>query len=93
MVYTRLDIAFAIERLAQFMTKLAEYHEYALKQLMRYLRQTYKAKLRYGPGEDFDKNFVVYTDADWASDKSDRKSILGGVVMFYGGPISYANKK
>ena len=93
MVYTRPDIAFAVGRLAQFMTKPAEHHGYALKQLMRYLRQTYKAKLRYGPGGDFDKNFVVYTDADWASDKSDRKSISGGVVMFYGGPISYASKK
>ena len=93
MVYTRPDIAFAVGRLAQFMTKPAEHHGHALKQLMRYLRQTYKAKLRYGPGGDFDKNFVVYTDADWASDKSDRKSISGGVVMFYGGPISYASKK
>ena len=60
---------------------------------MRYLRQTYQGKLRYGPGGDFEDNFVIFTDADWASDKADRKSISGGIAMFYGGPQAWASRK
>ncbi|KAI1003485.1 hypothetical protein K3495_g4723 [Podosphaera aphanis] len=37
--------------------------------------------------------FAVYTDADWATDKSARKSISGGVCLYYGGPISWSSKK
>jgi hypothetical protein len=36
---------------------------------------------------------VNYSESDWASDKSDRKSISGSVAMFYGGPISWSSRK
>jgi len=29
--------------------------------------------------------FAIYTDADWGTNKFNRKSISGGVGMFYGG--------
>lgn len=93
MVFTRPDIAFVLGRLAQYMRDPAEIHGIALKNLMRYLRSTVKQKLRFGPGGDHQNEFGVYTDADWASDKSDRKSMSGGVGMFYGGPFSWAAKK
>jgi hypothetical protein len=75
------------------MSNPAKHHGHALKNLMRYLRSTLKQKLRFGPGGEHENQLVVYTDADWASDKTDRKSISGGVAMFYGGPISWASKK
>ena len=93
MVMTRPDISFVLGRLAQYMSKPAKHHGHALKNLMRYLRSTIKQRLRFGPGGAHEDQLVVYTDADWASDKSDRKSISGGVAMFYGGPISWASKK
>jgi hypothetical protein len=103
MVYTRPDIAFALGRLSQYMAKPAKHHGIALKNLMRYLRSTIKQKLRFGPGgaqTDIAKQYglpidivKVYTDADWASNRHDRKSISGGVATFYGGPISWASKK
>ncbi|EDN93221.1 hypothetical protein SS1G_12167 [Sclerotinia sclerotiorum 1980 UF-70] len=103
MVYTRPDIAFAVGRLSQFMAKPAKHHSIALKNLMRYLRSTVKQKLWFGPKgvqsdickeyNMLDDTIKVYTDADWANDKQDRKSVSGGVVMFYGGPISWASKK
>ena len=93
MIFTRPDIAFVLGRLAQYMTNPAEIHGTALKNLMRYLRSTVKQKLRFGPGGDHQNEFGIYTDADWASDKTDRKSMSGGVGMFYGGPFSWAAKK
>ncbi|KAI0992615.1 hypothetical protein K3495_g15570, partial [Podosphaera aphanis] len=93
MIFTRPDIAFVLCRLSQFMKDPAVHHGIALKSLMRYLRSTVKQRLRFGPGGAHPETFAVYTDADWAADKSDRKSISGGVCLYYGGPISWASKK
>lgn len=92
MVLTRPDIAFVLGKLAQYMSDPAEHHGHALKNLFRYLNSTITQKLRYGPG-GVHKNFTVYSDADWAGDKVDRKSVSGSVAMFYGGPISWSSKK
>jgi hypothetical protein len=92
MVFTRPDIAFVLGKLSQFMSDLAKHHGHALKNLLRYIKSTIKQKLRFGPGGAYD-HMVVYSDADWASDKSDRKSISGSIAMFYGGPISWSSKK
>ncbi|KAI0992387.1 hypothetical protein K3495_g15798, partial [Podosphaera aphanis] len=93
MILTRPDIAFVLGRLAQHMSNPALHHGHAIKSLMRYLRSTVKQRLRYGPGGAHEDEFGIYTDADWAGDKYDRKSISGGVGMFYGGPYSWASKK
>ena len=71
----------------------AVHHGIALKSLMRDLRSTVKQRLRFGPGGAYSQQFAVYTDADWATDKMDRKSISGGVCKYYGGPISWSSKK
>ena len=92
MILTRPDIAFALGKLSQHMSGPCERHGRALKKLMRYLISTVTQKLRYGPGGAY-KHFVVYSDADWAGDKTDRKSVSGHVVMFYGGPIAWGSKK
>ena len=53
------------------MSDLAVFYSYALKNLMRYLQSTVSQKLRFGPGGAHEATFGVYTDADWASDKTD----------------------
>ncbi|KHJ31001.1 putative eka-like protein [Erysiphe necator] len=77
MILTRPDIAFVIGRLSQYMKDPAMHHGVALKSLMRYLRSTVKQRLRFGPWGAHQRQFAVYTDADWATDKTDRKSISG----------------
>ncbi|KAI0999788.1 hypothetical protein K3495_g8413 [Podosphaera aphanis] len=91
MVLTRPDIAFALGKLSQYMSDPAQHYGSAVKILMRYLKATVSQKLRYGRARG--TQFSVYSDADWASDKADRKSVSGGVIMFYGGPISWLSRK
>lgn len=74
------------------MSNLAKHHGHALKNLLRYVKSTIKQKLRYGPGGVYE-NLVMYSDADWANDKSERKSISGSITMFYGGSISWSSRK
>jgi hypothetical protein len=64
-----------------------------MRSLMRYLRSTINQKLRFGPGGACESSFAIYSDADWASDAVDRKSMSGGVGMFYGGPFCWSAKK
>ena len=92
MILTRPDIAFTLGKLSQYMSNPCERHGKALKKLLRYLNSTITQKLRFGPGGAH-KRFAVYSDADWAGDKVDRKSVSGYVIMFYGGPIAWGSKK
>jgi len=91
MVYTRPDIAFALGRLSQFMKELVEHHGRALKRLLRYLRSTSSLRLCFGPGGD--QRLVVYSDADYATDKLDRKSISGSLGMLWGAAIFWLSRK
>jgi hypothetical protein len=90
MVHTRLDIVFTLGKLSQYMQDLSERHWTYLKALMRYVRSSLILRLRFGPGKDMD--LVVYTNANWAGQKSDRKSTSGGVAMLYRGPVYWLSK-
>lgn len=94
MVYTRPDIAFALGRLSQFMQDPAKQHERGLKRLMRYLRRTITLRVRFGlVSKDATKELEVYSDADWAQDKTDRKSVSACLGLIGAGPIFYGSKK
>ena len=59
---------------------------------MRYLKLTASQKIRYGPRGVY-KHFVVYSNANQASDKIDRKSVSRSVAMFYSRLILQSSKK
>jgi hypothetical protein len=83
MVYTRLDIAFALRRLSQYMQDLAEHHTRALKRLLCYLRFIIKSRISFRPT----RKLTVYSDTDYASDKADYKSVIALVGLIGGGPV------
>jgi hypothetical protein len=91
MIYTRPDIAFTTGRLSQHLKAPVQRHHSGVKELLRYIGSTIDQKIHYGPSATH--NLAVYTDADWAGDKMDRKSISGFVAMLYGGPVSWASRK
>jgi hypothetical protein len=91
MVFSRPDIAFAIGKLSQYLKEPVEHHGTGLKGLLRYIGGTIGLRIRYGPSAR--SRLTLYSDADWAGDKSDRKSTSGHVAMLYGGPISWGSRK
>lgn len=102
-VCTRPDISFHIGRLSQNLQDPTERHASGIKELGRYLRDTIKQRIRYGPplnastkadhkGLYRESLLVLYSDADWANMK-DRKSISGYVATLFGGPVSFASRK
>jgi hypothetical protein len=75
---TRPDIAFAVNKVSQFMHHPTEAHWNAVKRILRYVAGT----LRYGL--HFYKNSPLhihsYSDADWAGNIDDRRSTSGFCV-------------
>jgi hypothetical protein len=86
----RLDTAFITIKLAQFISDPATRHKAAAKHLLRYIRSIKDIRIRYGLK---DLNLVGYSDADYASDKADRKSIIGNVFMLARGTVSWLSQK
>ena len=65
-------------------------HSYRIKALLRYIRSSYNRKITYRKG---DPKLIGFSDADYAADKTDRKSTLRQVFIFARGPVSWASKK
>jgi hypothetical protein len=68
MTTTRPDIAFAINKLAQYMLNPINYHQNTVKHLIRYLRLTKDMEIRY---RSENSNLINYINADYEGDKSD----------------------
>ena len=93
MVYTRPDIAFALSRLSQFIQDPAKQHKRGVKRLMRYLRSIITLRIRFRLSSETPKELEVYSDADWASDHKDRKSVSACLGLIRAGPIFYGSRK
>jgi hypothetical protein len=67
-----------------------ESHVVAVKQILRYLRGTLDYGIHFQPGT---LNLQAYSDANWAGDPNDRRSVSSFVVYLGSSPISWASKK
>ena len=87
---TRPDISFAVSYLSQFLSAPKRKHEAAVRHLMRYLKHTRDYCLVY---RKTGNQIKVFSDADFANNKSDRKSFSGLVILLASGPIEWRCKK
>ncbi|KAH9689176.1 retrovirus-related pol polyprotein from transposon RE1 [Citrus sinensis] len=88
---TRPEIAFLVNKLSQFLAAPTTNHWQACKRILRYLKGTLHMGLQYsnqGP-----LHIDCFSDADWAADRDDRKSIAGYCVYFGPNLISWCSKK
>jgi hypothetical protein len=89
-VSTRPDVAFAVSRLARFLSNPGPKHHIAADKVLCYLERHRAYALRLGGGEDFS----VSTDASFADNTLDRKSSQAYVMTLFGGTIGWqANKQ
>lgn len=94
---TRLDIAHAVQKLSSRTQSPTVRDMIAAKRVLRYLSGA------RGNGLKFVKRIKTsnstglviegFSDADWANDRIDRKSISGWVVKLNGTPIAWSAKK
>ena len=106
---TRPDISHAVNVLSRFNHAPTEEHMTAAHRVLRYLNGAMDMPLRYHRGGGSDSSIhesrrvsvaaspsveiVAYCDADWAADRTDRKSTTGYVIQINGCTWHWASKK
>ncbi|XP_050889043.1 secreted RxLR effector protein 161-like [Lathyrus oleraceus] len=87
----RPDIMFSFCMCVRYQSTPKESHLKVVKHILRYLYGTSKYGLCYSKGSDC--NFVGYTDSDFSSCKSDRKSTTRTCHIFSNSLVSWHSKK
>ena len=62
MVYIRLDIAFTLKKLSQYMKDPADFYIKAVKNLMRYIRSIITYRMKYNKGVNLILSLYLDTD-------------------------------
>ena len=90
-VLTRPEIAYAVNKLSQFMASPLQPHWLACKRVLRYLKETVDYGLSFRKSDSFD--LIAYSDADWGSDLDDRRSTSGYCIYLGDNLVSWSSKK
>lgn len=103
MLGTRPDIAFAVSHLSSFCADPSDNHWNAVKRVLRYIKGTANLGLHLGGNHSHFNRLrhahgnispvYGFTDADWASDQVDRRSVSTYQFFFKGSLISWASRK
>lgn len=89
---SRPDISASVSILSQRVMNPRETDLNEAKRVVRYLKGTKDLKLKLSSSEQCEKIFA-YSDANWAEDRTDRKSNSGYLCKVNGGTISWSCRK
>ncbi|CAL2227060.1 unnamed protein product [Prunus armeniaca] len=87
---TRPDISFAVNQVCQFMHQPTDIHWKAVKLILRYVLGTSHDGLVFRPGDSF---VIAFSDADYAGNPDDCRSIGGYCIFFGSNLVSWSSKK
>lgn len=91
LIFTRPEIAFAVNKLSQYVSAPTLQHLMACKRVLRYLQSTQDYGLKFI--KEGSMQLTCFTDADWACDLDDRKSIGSYCIYLGNNLISWSSKK
>ncbi|GJT54543.1 hypothetical protein Tco_0989597 [Tanacetum coccineum] len=90
---TRPDVAFAQNITSQFQKNPGELHWTAVKNILKYLRNTKDMFIVYGGDIKRELSVFCYTDAGYLTDADDLKSQTGYVFILNGGVVDWKSTK
>lgn len=90
MTITRADIAYAVNKVAQYCEAPCKAHWTAVRRILQYVKETVEFGIKFGSGP---AQLVGYSDSDYAGDTADRKSTGGHIFFLAGGPVSWRSRK
>ena len=86
MTCTRPDLSYVVTRLSQHLANPLRCHWVAAKHVLRYLQGTKEYTMCFRKGDGL--TLEGYSDAEWASSQSDRRSVSGYCyILNKGGPL------
>ena len=91
LTHSRPDLTFAVQSLSQFMQDPKVPHMQALHHTLRYVAGSIGQGILLKAGERL--SLIGYSDSDWATCPTTRRSITGYLVLFGGSPVSWKSKK
>lgn len=89
---TRPDIAFAVNKVSQFLQDPRDSHWTAVKRILRYLKSTYDHCLYFYKSPS-PQQLVAFSDSDWAGCPDDRRSTSGYCVFLGKNLLAWSSKK
>ena len=98
MLGSRPDLAFSINKLAQYSSRPTERHWRGVKRILRFVKRTTFTALELGdrqkPSNPLLHHSVIgYFDAAYMDNTADSHSTMGYLFLLYGSTISWASKK
>ena len=91
LTYTRPNIAFAVNKLSQYLQQPTKLHWTTCKRVLRYLKGTIHHGLHFTPASSL--HLQIYTDTDWASLIDDRRFTTGYCVFLGINLLTWSSQK
>ncbi|XP_069146051.1 uncharacterized mitochondrial protein AtMg00810-like [Solanum lycopersicum] len=91
LTHTRLDIAYGVQHLIQFMQHPREPHMHTAYHILKYLKKDPTLGLLMTSTDDY--KVQAFCDSDWATCPDSRKSVIGHIVLLGSSPIIWKSKK
>ncbi|XP_057529764.1 uncharacterized mitochondrial protein AtMg00810-like [Amaranthus tricolor] len=91
LTHSRPDLTFVVQTLSQSMQDPKVPHMQALHHTLRYIAGSIGQGILLKAGERI--SLIGYSDSDWATCPTTRRSITGYLVLFGGSPVSWKRKK